>query len=70
MPLQMMVAIDGVSRGHALPRGGPGRELQPAPARSSAGRLGAPTKDVVLGMVEEYIDAVEKLQQVNEGVSA
>jgi hypothetical protein len=28
------------------------------------------TKDVVLGMVEEYIDAVEGLQQVSEEASA
>jgi hypothetical protein len=28
------------------------------------------TKDVVLGMVEEYVDAVERLQQVNEGATA
>ena len=28
------------------------------------------TKDVVLGMVEEYVDALERLQAVNEGVTA
>ena len=28
------------------------------------------TKDVVLGMVEEYIEAVERLQLVNEGATA
>ena len=29
MPLQMMVAIEAVSRGHRYPGAGPGRELQP-----------------------------------------
>ena len=28
------------------------------------------TKDVVLGMVEDYVDALERLQQVNEGATA
>jgi hypothetical protein len=28
------------------------------------------TKDVVLGMVEDYIDALERLQAVNEGAPA
>ena len=28
------------------------------------------TRDVVLGMVEEYIEAVERLQLVNEGATA
>jgi hypothetical protein len=28
------------------------------------------TKDVVLGMVEEYIEATERLQRVNESASA
>jgi NAD(P)H-dependent flavin oxidoreductase YrpB (nitropropane dioxygenase family) len=28
------------------------------------------TKDVVLGMVEEYIEATDRLQQVNEGATA
>jgi len=37
------------------------------PSRATSVRR---TKDVVLEMVEEYIDAVEKLQQVNEGATA
>jgi hypothetical protein len=28
------------------------------------------TKDVVLGMVEDYVDALDRLQAMNEGVTA
>ena len=67
MPLQMMVAIDCVSRGPRLPRRGPGRELQPGRPDHRRGDAVRRTKDVVLGMVEEYVDALERLQPVNEG---
>ena len=70
MPLQMMVAIECISRGHAYPRGGPRRELQPGGADHRPGSSVRRTKDVVLEMVEEYIDTVETLQQVNEGATA
>ena len=70
MPLQMMVAIDCVSRGHAYPEEAQGRELQPAGQIIGRATSVRRTKDVVLGMVEEYVDALERLQQVNEGATA
>ena len=65
----MMVAIDP-SR-HAYPEAD--RDLNFNPAGQIIGRadVGAPRRvDVCSAIVEEYIDAVEKLQQVNEGASA
>ena len=67
MPLQMMVAIDCVSRGHAYPE--EARDVNFNPAGQIIGRATSVrrTKDVVLGMVEEYIDAVERLQRRERG---
>ena len=70
MPLQMMVAIDCVSRGHAYPE--EARDVNFNPCGQVIGRATQVrrTKDVVLGMVEEYIEATERLQLVNEGSTA
>ena len=57
MPLQMMVAIDCVSRGHAYPEEARRRELQPGRPDHRPATSVRRTKDVVLGMVEEYVDA-------------
>jgi hypothetical protein len=77
MPLQMTVAIDCASRGHAYPE-----EARDVNFKSRGQIIGRATsvrrtKDVVLGMVEEYVDPVEeyvdpveRLQQVNEGSTA
>jgi NAD(P)H-dependent flavin oxidoreductase YrpB (nitropropane dioxygenase family) len=61
MPLQMMVAIEGVSRGHRYPE--QARDVNFNPAGQVIGRATRvrKTKDVVLEMVEEYIEAVEKV---------
>ncbi len=59
-----------VRGGHAYPE--EARDVNFNPAGQIIGRATSVrrTKDVVLEMVEEYIDAVEKLQQVNEGAPA
>ena len=64
MPLQMMVAIEAVSRGHAYPEAA--RDVNFNPAGQVIGRATSVrrTRDVVLGMVEEYIEAIEKVQLV------
>jgi NAD(P)H-dependent flavin oxidoreductase YrpB (nitropropane dioxygenase family) len=69
MPLQMMVAIECVSRGHAYPE--EARDVNFNPCGQIIGRATQVrrTKDVVLGMVEEYIEATERLQLVNEGAT-
>ena len=60
MPLQMMVAIDCVSRGHAYPE--EARDVNFNPCGQVIGQATSVrrTKDVVLGMVEEYIEATER----------
>jgi hypothetical protein len=63
MPLQMMVAIEAVSRGHAYPEAGARRELQPGRPGHRKGDDSAPDQGRgLLGMVEEYIEAIERLE--------
>jgi len=61
MPLQMMVAIQAVSRGHAYPE--QAKDVSFCPAGQVIGRAQSVRKsrDVVLEMVDEYIDAVQRL---------
>ena len=70
MPLQMMVAIECVSRGHAYPE--EARDVNFNPCGQIIGQATSVrrTRDVVLGMVEDYIEAVERLRLVNEGATA
>jgi hypothetical protein len=62
MPLQMMVAIDCVSRGHAYPEEARDVNFNPCGQIIGAATSVRRTRDVVLGMVEEYIEALEKVQ--------
>ncbi len=64
MPLQMMVAIECVSRGHAYPEQAVDVNFNPAGQVIGLAKSVRRTKDVVLGMVEEYIEAVERVQLV------
>lgn len=59
MPLQMMVAIDAVARSHAYPQ--QARDVNFNPAGQVIGRANRVRKsrEVVLEMVEEYLDAIE-----------
>src|SRR5580692_10697958 len=69
MPLQMMVAIDCVSRGHAYPEAARDVNFNPAGQVIGLAKTVRKTRDVVLGMVEEYIEAMDRVQLVNEGSS-
>ena len=62
MPLQMMVAIEAVSRGHRYPE--QARDVNFNPCGQVVGRATTVRKaaDVVLGMVEEYVEAAERIQ--------
>jgi len=62
MPLQMMVAIEAVSRGHRYPE--QARDVNFNPCGQVIGRATSvrKAKDVVFSMVEEYIEATERLQ--------
>ena len=61
MPMQMMVAIDAVSRGHAYPVQAKDVNFNPAGQVIGRATKVRKTRDVVLGMVEEYIDAIQGL---------
>jgi len=63
MPLQMMVAIEAVSRGHRYPE--QARQVNFNPAGQVIGRATSvrKTRDVILDMVEEYIEAIERVEQ-------
>jgi len=62
MPLQMMVAIEAVSRGHRYPE--QARDVNFNPCGQVIGRATTvrKAKDVVFSMVEEFIEASERLQ--------
>jgi len=62
MPLQMMVAIEAVSRGHRYPE--QARDVNFNPCGQVIGRATSVRKarDVVFSMVEEFIEASELLQ--------
>jgi NAD(P)H-dependent flavin oxidoreductase YrpB (nitropropane dioxygenase family) len=61
MPLQMMVAIEAVSRGHAYPVQAVDVNFNPCGQVIGRATSVRKTRDVVLGMVEEYIEAVQGL---------
>jgi len=62
MPLQMMVAIEAVSRGHRYPE--QARDVNFNPCGQVIGRATAvrKAKDVVFSMVEEYLEATDRMQ--------
>jgi NAD(P)H-dependent flavin oxidoreductase YrpB (nitropropane dioxygenase family) len=65
MPLQMMVAIEAVSRGHAYPEAARDVNFNPAGQVIGQAKTVRKTRDVIMGMVEDYIDALEKVQLVD-----
>jgi len=65
-----MVAIDCVSRGHAYPEEARDVNFNPAGQVIGAATKVRRTRDVVLGMVEDYIEAVDRLEVLNEGANA
>jgi NAD(P)H-dependent flavin oxidoreductase YrpB (nitropropane dioxygenase family) len=64
MPLQMMVAIEAVSRGHAYPEAAVDVNFNPAGQVIGMATQVRRTRDVVMGMVEDYIEAIERVQLV------
>ena len=62
MPLQMMVAIEAVSRGHRYPEQAKDVNFNPCGQVIGRATKVRKAKDVVLGMVEEYLEATERLQ--------
>ncbi|MDA8359493.1 MAG: nitronate monooxygenase family protein [Actinomycetota bacterium] len=64
MPLQMMVAIEAVSRGHAYPVQAVDVNFNPAGQVIGRAKTVRKAKDVVREMVEEYLDAIQAVQPV------
>jgi NAD(P)H-dependent flavin oxidoreductase YrpB (nitropropane dioxygenase family) len=66
MPLQFMLTADALARigRSAEAEGSPARELLGSPVGQIVGRMNAvkPVRDVVYGLVEEFVDAMERMQ--------
>jgi hypothetical protein len=69
MPLQVPMAIDWVSRDHAYPQGVSDVNFNPCGQIIGTATTVRRAGDVVLGIVDDYIEAVEPLQLVNEGAT-
>ena len=66
MPLQMMVALDAVQRGHRYPEAA--KDVNFNPVGQVVGQMNRVerTADVVQRLVDEYLDACERLNALNE----
>jgi NAD(P)H-dependent flavin oxidoreductase YrpB (nitropropane dioxygenase family) len=64
MPLQFMVTADAVARGHRYAERA--KDVMFNPVGQIVGRLNAvrPVKEVILQLVEEYLEAAERLQRL------
>ncbi|HLI72330.1 MAG TPA: nitronate monooxygenase [Acidimicrobiales bacterium] len=63
MPLQMMVAIDAVGSGHRYPEQSKDVAFNPCGQIIGRATKVRKTRDVMYDLVEEYVDAVERLTQ-------
>jgi NAD(P)H-dependent flavin oxidoreductase YrpB (nitropropane dioxygenase family) len=70
MPLQFMVTADAVARGHRY--ADKARDVMFNPVGQIVGTLNTvrPVKEVIRQLVEEYLEAVERLQQLTANVTA
>ncbi|HVM39153.1 MAG TPA: nitronate monooxygenase family protein [Acidimicrobiia bacterium] len=66
MPLQMMVAIEAVRRGHRYPEQSKDTNFNPVGQVVGMMNRVERTADVVQRLVEEYIEACERLNKLNE----
>ena len=67
MPLQMMVALDAVQRGHRYPEAA--KDVNFNPVGQVVGQMNRVerTSQVVQRLVEEYVDACDRLNRLNAG---
>jgi NAD(P)H-dependent flavin oxidoreductase YrpB (nitropropane dioxygenase family) len=65
MPMQFMVTADAVARGHRY--ADKAKDVMFNPVGQIVGTMNAvrPVKEVIYGLVEEYLEAVERLQQLS-----
>lgn len=66
MPLQFMVTADAVSRGHRYAEAAKDVNFNPAGQIIGAFKSVRPVRQVILELVDEYLAATERLQQLNE----
>ena len=66
MPMQMMVAIDAVGASHRHPDKAPPVAFNPCGQVIGRATTVRKARDVVLGMVEEYVEAVERLDKLSQ----
>jgi hypothetical protein len=64
MPLQFMVTADAVARGHRYAERA--KDVMFNPVGQIVGQMNRvrPVRDVVYGLVQEYLEAVERLQRL------
>jgi NAD(P)H-dependent flavin oxidoreductase YrpB (nitropropane dioxygenase family) len=69
MPLQMMVAIDAVQRGHRYPEAA--KDVNFNPVGQVVGHLNRVERsaDVIQRLAEEYLEACERLEKLNQRAS-
>jgi NAD(P)H-dependent flavin oxidoreductase YrpB (nitropropane dioxygenase family) len=67
MPLQFMVTADAVARGHRY--AAKAKDVLFNPVGQIVGRMNdvRPVKDVIYTLVEEYLEAIDRLQQLTSG---
>jgi NAD(P)H-dependent flavin oxidoreductase YrpB (nitropropane dioxygenase family) len=70
MPLQFMVTGEAVARGHQYSQ--QARDIAFNPVGQIVGTMNKVrrTKDVIMDMVEEYLECTQRLERLNEGASA
>ena len=66
MPLQMMVALDAVQRGHSYPEAA--KDVNFNPVGQVVGMMNRVERsaEVVQRLVDEYLDACERLTSLNQ----
>ena len=65
MPLQMMVAIEAVTRGHRYPEQAVDVNFNPCGQVIGQATKVRKTRDVIFEMVEQYIDCVERMNRLS-----
>ena len=70
MPLQFMVTADAVARGHRY--ADKAKDVMFNPVGQIVGQMNRvrPVREVIYDLVQEYLEAVERLQQLSSGVGA
>ena len=70
MPLQFMVTVDAVARGHRY--ADKAKDVMFNPVGQIVGQMNGvrPVRDVIYDLVEEYLEAVERLQRLSPSEGA